>query len=429
MKTLIEQCRDGKIPRPVRQIAAGEGVAAAAIAAAVARGTIVVPANRKRTVARLCGIGAPLRVKINANLGTSPDCEDDAAELSKLKIAVACGADTIMDLSVGKDLARTRSAVLKHSPVPVGTVPIYEAFIRAEKKYGDSAGMTPPEVLAVLEEQAEAGVDFFTIHCGVTRKNTALLRRHPRFLGMVSRGGALLARWMQRTGQENPFFSRFDDILRIARRYDIVLSLGDGMRPGSVLDSTDRPQLAELKLLGKLAAQAVRAGVQVMIEGPGHIPLHHIRRNIALQKKYCRGAPFYVLGPLVTDIAAGYDHIAAAIGSCVAGMYGADFLCFVTPAEHIRLPDEEDIKLGVIASKIAAHGADLARRNERAWEQDRRMSAARKVRDWPAQAACALDPEKFAAMRRQSRPQLDDVCTMCGKYCSMKMQGEDSERA
>jgi phosphomethylpyrimidine synthase len=332
-----------------------------------------------------------------------------------------------MDLSVGGNLANIRKAILKRCPVPLGTVPIYEIAVNAQKKHRDLLKFTIEDCLETLERQAEEGVDFFTIHAGVTRKSLAQLKTRKRILGIVSRGGAILATWISRNKKENPFYEHFDKVLDIAHRYDVTLSLGDGLRPGSILDATDPGQIAELKILGELAKRAKDAGVQVMIEGPGHVPLDQIEKNIRLEKKYCHNAPFYVLGPLVTDIAAGYDHITGAIGGAIAAAAGADFLCYLTPSEHLRHPSVEDVREGVIASKIAAHAADIVKGVGSAIERDRKISAARAKRDWKTQIKLCLDPEKAKEYRQSSIPKESTVCTMCGKFCSIKLM-EDCTR-
>jgi len=329
-----------------------------------------------------------------------------------------------MDLSIGGDIARIRRGILRHSPVPVGTVPIYEIAVNAHNKRGDFLKFDIDEILETLKAQAEDGVDFFTIHAGVTQRSLLSLKRKKRLLGIVSRGGSIIARWINRYRKENPFFRYFDKILDLAYAYDITLSLGDGLRPGSILDATDPAQIAELRILGDLAARAREKNVQVIIEGPGHVPLNEIKKNIILQKKICGNAPFYVLGPLVTDVASGYDHISASIGAALAGSFGADFLCYVTPSEHLRHPSIEDVREGVIASKIAAHAADLAKGIKSAREWDRELSMARAKRDWRRQVALSIDPEKARQYRLSSRPKLEDVCTMCGQYCSIKLMQE-----
>ncbi|RKY37714.1 MAG: phosphomethylpyrimidine synthase [Candidatus Omnitrophota bacterium] len=421
MNTLIETAQSEKPTQLVRKIAKQEKISINSLLELVAQGKIVIPKNCKHKLVSPCGIGKQLSVKVNANIGTSTDSSDVKKELEKLKIAIEFGADTVMDLSVGKDLQKTQKLILEHTTVPIGTVPIYQAAIKAKQKHGSFFKMSKDDLLDVLWEQAENGVDFFTVHCGVTKKTIECLKKSPRKLGIVSRGGAITAAWIKTNNQENPLFEYFDDVIKIAKKYDITLSLGDGLRPGSIFDATDNAQVSELKLLGKLAEKARSDGVQVMIEGPGHIPINQIRKNIELEKKYCNEAPFYVLGPLVTDIAVGYDHISAAIGSGLAAAYGADFICFVTPAEHLKLPDLEDIKLGVIASKIAAHSGDLSRGSARAWDKDKAMTVARRQRNWAEQIKMSIDPEKARKARKMSEPKHQDVCTMCGDFCSIKM--------
>ncbi|MBU1086492.1 MAG: phosphomethylpyrimidine synthase ThiC [Candidatus Omnitrophica bacterium] len=421
MKTLIESAISGKSTLLVEQIAKKEYIAPKLILEKIAQGKLVIPANNTRKLEKPCGIGRLMSVKINANLGTSPDESDAKNELKKLKTAIQFGADTVMDLSIAGNIRKNQKLLIDHCSVPLGTVPLYEIALSAKKLRGSIYNLTKNDFLDVLTEQAKTGVDFFTIHSGITKKTLKTLEQHPRFMGIVSRGGAITADWIKQTNKENPFYEYFDDVIEICKKYDVTLSLGDGLRPGTIIDATDKPQIAELKLLGKLAKQAQAKGVQVMIEGPGHIPIDQIPRNIALQKKYCDGAPFYVLGPLVTDIGMGYDHITAAIGSGIAAASGADFICFVTPAEHIKLPNIEDIKQGVIASRIAAHSGDLARGNKQAWEKDRLMSLARKKRDWETQISMAMDPELIRASRKASQPKVSDACTMCGEFCSMKL--------
>jgi len=419
--TQLEYAKNNTITPLMKRIARIEGIPAAAILKSLKEGRLVIPCNSRHKIKKPCGIGQGLKTKINANIGTSPDRCRLNEEIKKLGIAEKFGADAIMDLSVGADIETTRKQIIKRSNVPVGTVPVYEIAVGAQANRGDFLKFTANDMLRVLESQAQDGVDFFTIHAGVTRKNVALLKKNKRVLGIVSRGGAIIAAWMQRNNKENPFFEYFDSILDIAYKYDITLSLGDGLRPGSILDATDKAQLAELKSLGALAKRARQRNVQVMIEGPGHVPLNQIRKNITLAKRYCGQAPFYVLGPLVTDIGAGYDHITAAIGGALAAGYGADFLCYVTPAEHLRHPSAEDVREGVVASKIAAHAADLSKGLKSAWKKDRLISEARKKRDWQAQIRLSVDPEKAKKYRLSSKPHLLDVCTMCGKYCSIKL--------
>lgn len=419
--TQLQQAKNNHVTGLMKQVARQEGLNARELLKRVKDGTVVIPANNQRKIKKPCGIGLGLKTKINANIGTSTDKADLGIELKKLDIAVKYGADTVMDLSIGGDLKKIREQILKYSPVPVGTVPIYEIAVKAQADNDDFMSFGKEDVLEVILAQAKQGVDFFTIHSGVTRANVEKLKSRKRIMGIVSRGGAILANWMARHKRENPFFEYYDRILDIAAQFDVAISLGDGLRPGSILDATDPAQLAELKLLGKLAKVARSKGVQVMIEGPGHVPLNEIRKNIELEKKICAGAPFYVLGPLVTDIAAGYDHINGAIGAALAASYGADFLCYVTPAEHLRLPTIEDVREGVVASKIAAHAADIAKNAGSAIKRDREMSIARSKRDWKRQIELSLDPDKARDYRESSRPSMLDVCTMCGKYCSIKL--------
>ena len=327
-----------------------------------------------------------------------------------------------MDLSVGGNIKKMRAEVLGYSPIPVGTVPVYELAVSAQKR-GNLLNFDYIDMLEVLESQAKEGVDFFTIHAGVTKKSISALKKSKRVLNIVSRGGGILASWVKKHKKENPFFEYFDKILDIAYKYDVVLSLGDGMRPGSILDANDSAQFTELKILGELALRARRRNVQVMIEGPGHVPLNLIKKNIEMQKKFCYGAPFYVLGPLVTDIASGYDHISASIGGAIAAGFGADFLCYVTPAEHLRHPSLSDVKEGIIASKIAAHAADIVKKNKRAINLNRQISLARRDRNWANQIKLSIDPDKAKEYRSSSKPLDEEVCTMCGGYCPVKLAG------
>jgi phosphomethylpyrimidine synthase len=327
-----------------------------------------------------------------------------------------------MDLSTGGDLAAIRRAIIENSTVPVGTVPIYEAAVAAYRKHGAISKMTADDIFKVLENQAADGVNFFTVHCGLTNEALTRLMKQERTIDLVSRGGAFIAEWMKKNKKENPLYEDFDEILKIAKRYDITLSLGDGMRPGSVVDATDRPQIQELILLGELAMRATEFGVQIIIEGPGHVPLDQIKTNVILEKRLCHNRPFYVLGPLVTDVAPGYDHITSAIGGAYAAAAGADFLCYVTPSEHLRLPDIEDVREGVIASRIAAHAGDIAKGIKGALEWDKRISQARKKREWLKQERLSVCPEKFRKMKpAESAKSVKDNCTMCGEFCSMKL--------
>lgn len=405
----------------MEKVALQEGLAPELILKGVAEGTIVIPANLGKKKARPIGIGQGMTIKVNANIGTSSDQIDLDQELLKLKICADAKADTVMDLSTGGDLKEILRTLIAHSPLPLGTVPIYQAVVETVRDKGGIIHLTADKIFEVIESQAQAGVDFITVHCGVTLNALERLQKQGRITDIVSRGGAFLATWMVYHEQENPLYSQYDRLVALARKYDLTLSLGDGLRPGCLADATDRAQVQELIHLGELREEALRAGVQVMIEGPGHVPLNQIEANILLQKQLCQGAPFYVLGPLVTDIAAGYDHIAGAIGGALAGMAGADFLCYVTPSEHLKLPTPDDVREGIIASRIAAHAADLARGNAAAWEQDRQMALARKALDWEKQISLCLDPEKARKIRAESSPSESEVCTMCGEFCAIKM--------
>lgn len=386
----------------------------------IKEGTVVIPLNRNRKIKKPCAIGESLKVKVNVNLGSSWECEEIELELKKLDISIKYGADTVMDLSTGHKLKEIRKAILEMAPIPVGTVPIYEAAVESIKEKGDISYMTPQGILRIIEKQAKEGIDFFTIHCGLNKRTLeTFLKQKKRILDIVSRGGAILLEWMSITGKENPLYEYFDEILEIAKAYRVVLSLGDSLRPGSIFDATDRAQVEELIILGELTQRAREKGVGVIIEGPGHMTLDQIEANILAEKKICQGAPFYVLGPLVTDIALGYDHIAGAIGAAYAAYCGADFLCYVTPAEHLRLPTLDDVKEGLIAFKIAAHAGNLARGDKQAYQKDKELSLARKKRDWEQQFKISFDPEK--AKSYHSKGKNKNVCTMCSKFCSIKI--------
>jgi len=419
--TQLEAAKKNIITEKMAAVAKAEGLAPEAIRDEIARGAVVIPSNIGRVIPAYCGIGRGLKTKVNANIGSSLGREDIKLEIKKLRMAVEAGSDTVMDLSTGPRLKEIRRLVLKESAVPVGTVPVYEMAADTTVPEKGIVALEKNDVLSCLEGQAKEGVDFFTIHCGVTRKALEILRAEGRVLGVVSRGGALTSRWMAETGEENPFYEHYDDILAIAKRYDVTLSLGDGLRPGCIEDATDKAQITELITLGELAKKANERGVQVMIEGPGHIPIHQIKRNIELEKDLCNNAPFYVLGPIVTDIAPGYDHITAAIGGALAASFGADFLCYVTASEHLRLPTPEDVREGVIAAKIAAHAADISKGVKGAADMDKALSSARKKRDWNEQIRLAIDPKKAAAYRKDSSLLPGEACTMCDKYCSIKL--------
>ncbi|MBU1999121.1 MAG: phosphomethylpyrimidine synthase ThiC, partial [Candidatus Omnitrophica bacterium] len=419
--TQLELAKSGVVTPIIRIISGIENIKEGELLKKIASGKAVIPLNRSHKIKKPCAIGSGLRTKVNANIGTSTDIAVISEELKKLAYAVRYGADTVMDLSVGDDLEKTRCEILKTSPIPVGTVPIYEVAVKAQKRQGDFLRFDQDDCLEVLESQAKEGVDFFTIHAGITKESLKVLRKNKRLLGIVSRGGAIMAHWISDNNKENPFFAHFDRVLDICHEYDVTLSLGDGLRPGTILDSTDKAQLSELSILGRLVAQSRKRGVQVMVEGPGHVPLHQIKENIELEKKYCHQAPFYVLGPLVCDVGAGYDHITSAIGGALAASYGADFLCYVTPSEHLRHPTLDDVREGVIASRIAAHAGDITKGVKGAIDWDKDISLARKKRDWKKQISLSIDPDKARYYRNSSRPKLLDVCTMCGKYCSIKL--------
>lgn len=418
--TQIELAKQGVLSPQMKFVAQQEAVNEETILRYVAEGKIVIPANINHTNLIPLGIGKGLSVKINANIGTSSDYGTIETELGKLNIAVKFGADTVMDLSTGGDISAIRRNIIAASTVPIGTVPIYQAGIEAIERHGAIVNMTADEIFTVIEQHAKDGVDFVTVHCGVTQAAITRLKRQQRLTDVVSRGGAFLLGWMLHNDRENPLYEYFDRLLDIALKFDVTLSLGDGMRPGSLADATDRPQIQELIILGELVEQAREAGVQAMVEGPGHLPLDQIATNVQLEKSLCHEAPFYVLGPLVTDIAAGYDHITAAIGGAIAAALGADFLCYVTPAEHLSLPDFEDVKIGVIASRIAAHAADIARGTKRASDWDRKMSIARKNLDWEVQTQLSLDPEKVR-MIHSKYASTGPACSMCGNYCAMAL--------
>jgi phosphomethylpyrimidine synthase len=412
--TQREAALAGRITEAMEQAAKGEGLAPEVIRQGLAQGTLVVPANRGHRGLKAAAIGKGVRVKINANIGSSPHDVSLDKEQAKLAAALEYGADAVMDLSTGGDLDEIRTALLARCPVPFGTVPIYQVMTQArslDEVRADS-------ILEMVQHHARQGVDFVTVHCGVTRAALPLLAK--RVTGVVSRGGAFLVAWMRRFGRENPLYEQYDRLLDIAREYDVTLSLGDGLRPGCLADATDRAQLHELKVLGELTQRAWAKGVQVMVEGPGHLPLNAIRKNVRLQQKYCRNAPFYVLGPLVTDVASGYDHIAGAIGGALAAAEGAAFLCYVTPAEHLKLPEVEDVIDGVVASRIAAHAADIALGLPGAGDWDLKMSRARRALDWETQIQLSINPTKARRYRELSQAK-EDQCTMCGRFCAMKV--------
>ena len=420
----LRKARDGVLTPEMEYIAAKEGIDPSYLGELVAQGRVVVLANKNHRDFHTCGIGEGLLIKVNSNIGTSSDHIDVEEELDKLKVSMDAGADTVMDLSTGGDLDLIRRKIIGASEIPIGTVPIYQAVIEAVGESGGLIHLTVDKLFEVIERHLSDGVDFITVHCGLTLKGLETLKAQGRDLDIVSRGGAFLTTWMLYHERENPLFEYYDRLLSLAKSYDVVLSLGDSLRPGCLADSTDRAQIHELMTLGSLTKLAWEEDVQAMIEGPGHIPLHEIETNIKLEKSLCNNAPFYVLGPLVTDIAAGHDHIACAIGGAVAGWAGADFLCYVTPSEHLSLPSVDDVRQGVIATKIAAHAADIARGNKLALGLDKEMGMARKNLDWEKQINLALDQTKAREYRKNRPPAEEDVCTMCGKFCAIKQVKE-----
>lgn len=421
IRTQLHYAKKGIITNEMEYVANIENLSPALICDEIKRGRLIIPANINHTNLEPMGIGIATRTKINSNIGSSQLASSIDEEVEKVKISIKYGADTIMDLSTGGNLDEIRSAVIQASSVPIGTVPMYQILYDVKN---DVLKLDIDMMLSVLEKQAKQGVSYFTIHCGFLLRHMPFVAR--RKMGVVSRGGSLMASWMMHYHKENPFYEHFDEILKICQKYDVSLSLGDSLRPGCLADASDEAQFAELKVLGELAKRAWEADVQVMIEGPGHVPLNQIERNVELQKQYCNHAPFYVLGPLVTDIAAGYDHIASAIGACVAAWKGVAMLCYVTPKEHLGLPNAKDVREGILAYKIAAHAADIARGRIGARDRDDAMSDARYAFDWNRQFELALDPDRAREYHDESLPQ--DVfkdaefCSMCGpKFCSYKI--------
>lgn len=417
--TQMDAARKGIVTEEIRRVAEKEYMAAGDLMKLVAEGKVAIPANRLHTSLNPEGVGSMLRTKINVNLGVSRDCKDYNIEMEKVMSAVNMGAEAIMDLSSHGNTQPFRRRLTGECPAMIGTVPVYDSVIHYQR---DLATLTAQDFIDVVRLHAEDGVDFVTLHCGITRKTIDQIRRHKRKMNIVSRGGSLVFAWMSMTGEENPFYEYFDQILDICEEYDVTISLGDACRPGCLADATDVCQIEELVRLGELTKRAWDHNVQVMVEGPGHVPLDQIAANMKVQQTICMGAPFYVLGPLVTDIAPGYDHITSAIGGAVAAMNGAAFLCYVTPAEHLALPNVDDVKQGIIASKIAAHAADIAKGIPHARDIDDRMGDARRVLDWDAQFECALDPVTAKAIRDSRRPEDDhsDTCSMCGKFCAVR---------
>ncbi|MFC2044237.1 phosphomethylpyrimidine synthase ThiC [Chloroflexota bacterium] len=418
--TQVELAKEGATSPQMELVAEYEGVDTEFIRQGIAQGTIVIPANINHQHIVPCGIGEGLRTKINANIGTSSDYGSITTELEKLDVAIKCRVDTVMDLSTGGDISAIRCSIIASSSVPIGTVPIYQAGIEAISKHGAIVKMTVEELFKAIEDHICDGVDFITVHCGLTQSAIARLKLQGRVADVVSRGGSFLIAWMLHNERENPLYQYYDRLLELAKRFDVTLSLGDGMRPGSLADASDHAQIEELLIIGELVQRARQAGVQAMVEGPGHLPLNQIEANVLLEKSICKGAPFYVLGPIVTDISAGYDHITGAIGGSVAAAAGADFLCYVTPSEHLSLPNAEDVRQGVIASRIAAHVGDIAKRAKGAADWDRQMSIARKKLDWEEQVKLSLDPECSDRIHRQ-HVTAGSGCSMCGPFCAMKL--------
>ena len=415
--TQMDAARRGIVTKEMEIVAKKEQMELSELMKLMAEGKIIIPANKLHTCIEPNGIGSMLKTKINVNLGTSRDCVDLNKELEKVNDAVKMGAEAIMDLSSFGKTQEFRRKLTHECPAIIGTVPIYDAVVYYHKPLKE---ITTEEWLDIVRMHAEDGVDFMTIHCGINKNTAGRFKENKRLTNIVSRGGSIIFAWMEMTGKENPYFEHFYEILDICQKYDITLSLGDACRPGCIADASDISQIEELITLGELTRRAWEKNVQVMIEGPGHMPLDQIEANMRIQKTICKGAPFYVLGPLVTDIAPGYDHITAAIGGAIAATYGAAFLCYVTPAEHLRLPDVDDVKEGIIASKIAAHAADIAKGVKGAADWDYAMSTARKKLDWEAMFDLAIDPEKARRYRASAKPEKEDTCSMCGNFCAVK---------
>jgi len=423
--TQMESARKGIITTEMEIVSKYEFIDMSILLERIAQGHICIPKNINHDVKSPRGVGKGLKTKVNANIGTSGDYCSLEEELVKVDVAVKHGADAIMDLSTGGDITEIRRQLTKRSPVMLGTVPIYEAAAMEQAKdKGAVVKMNPEDLFKVIIKQAEEGVDFMTLHCGITRESVARLKAHKRICDVVSRGGSFLVAWILANDKENPLYENYDRVLEIAKKYDITLSLGDGFRPGCLADATDRGQIEELLILGELVSRARGAGVQTMVEGPGHMPLDQITTNIKLQKRLCEDAPFYVLGPLVTDIAPGYDHITCAIGGAIAASAGADFLCYVTPSEHLALPTIEDVEDGVIATKIAGHAADIVKRIPHAMEWDNKMAKARRERDWEEQYKQAINPERAKKIRSARCPEDEKVCSMCSGLCAIKIVEE-----
>ncbi|KMW18334.1 phosphomethylpyrimidine synthase ThiC [Enterocloster citroniae] len=415
--TQMDAARRGILTKELKKVAEKEKFDIAELMKLVAEGKVAIPANKRHQCLEANGIGSMLKTKINVNLGTSRDCMDLNMELEKVNDAVRMGAESIMDLSSFGDTRTFRKKLTRECPAMIGTVPIYDAVVYYHKPLKD---ITSREWIDIVKMHAEDGVDFQTIHIGINRRTAGRFKKAKRLTNIVSRGGSIIFAWMEMTGQENPFYEHFDEILDICQEYDVTLSLGDACRPGCIADASDISQIEELVTLGELTQRAWDKNVQIIIEGPGHMPLNQIEANMKIQQTICKGAPFYVLGPLVTDIAPGYDHITAAIGGALAAASGASFLCYVTPAEHLRLPDVNDVKEGIIASRIAAHAADIAKGIKGAAQWDHEMSTARKNLDWERMFELSLDPEKARSYRESAKPEKEDTCSMCGNFCAVK---------
>jgi phosphomethylpyrimidine synthase len=417
--TQLQQALKGIVTKEMHEVGQYENLDPEWIRNEVAYGRIVIPKNIHHSF-EARGIGNGLKTKVNANIGTSPKHCNPEEELSKLEVAVKYGADAVMDLSTGGDLRQILKSIIEHSPLMIGTVPIYAVITKLIKENKEIADMNPDSLFSEIEDQAKVGVDFMTLHCGVTKTSLSFLQNDERVAGIVSRGGSFIKRWMMENKSENPLYEQFDRVLNICEEYDVTISLGDGLRPGAGSDASDRGQIGELLISGELVERAHKHGVQVIVEGPGHVPLDQIEMNVKLMKRICSNAPFYVLGPLTTDIAPGYDHIVGAIGGAIAAAYGADFLCYVTPAEHICLPTVEDVKEGVVASKIAAHSGDIVKKIKGSRELDYAMSRARRELDWEEMFKYAINPELPRSRRQNSESANEDYCTMCGYLCAIK---------
>jgi thiamine biosynthesis protein ThiC len=422
--TQLIKAKQGIITPEVERLAKVEGLSAEELAQKVAQGRAVILKNKQRKNSIPIAIGEGLRTKVNANIGTSPDCVDFTDELHKIQVAIAAGADSIMELSIGGDVDAFHRKVLDTFTLPIGSVPTYQTGMESIEKHGSVVDMTAEDMLEMIERQAERGIDFMAIHSALNMSIVERLRNQGRITDIVSRGGAFLTGWMLHHEQENPLYTQFDRVLEICKKYDVTLSIGDAIRPGCIEDSLDRAQVQGVIVAGELVQRALEAGVQVMVEGPGHVPVDQIPATILLQKQLCHHVPYYILGNLVTDIAPGYDHITGAIGATAAAMAGANFICYVTPAEHLRLPTAEDVHAGVIATRIATHAADIVNKVKGAREWDLAMAQARKVLDWDKQMELAIDPPTARRIRGERNEEGAEACSMCGNFCAVKLVGE-----